>query len=344
MSRRHEAGEQERKMFVSGLNKTLTDEAALQEYFETYGEIVDCTIMRYQDGQSRRFGFILFKDSSSVDKIMSLKREGVDFVLNENYLQVKRALPEVKGGYAASSRIDELHKKVFIGGLPSTITEKELREYFEQYGRVNVVQLFRDRETNLLRKDFGFITFDNEDCAHKCIQKKYHEICNKICDAKRAETKNLVNRDEQGRRSRKRDSDQQTQSSNGPAAAAAPMSMSQVTYLIQQAYMMGQQGKQPGVQAPPSASLNGAVAFMNQQPVAPVPPAPGGSGNTDALRQLGEILQAREIDINSLVSLLKGGQPAADSGAGKTADTSMGYNWPVNRQSKDDSRQRYYPY
>ena len=212
MSFRVEAEEQERKLFVGGLNRVATDEEQLKGFFESYGNIIDCTVMRDGERQSRGFGFVLFEDSTAVDKIIGDKKGGKTFSLDDHTIEIKRALPKVPGGGSGgASRNGGLYRKVFVGGLPSSITEDKLRNYFETYGRVNEIELLRDRETSRLR-GFAFVTFDDEDSADKCIQRRSHEICNKICEVKRAQTRSNINKDEDNsRRYDNRDNARQSQ-------------------------------------------------------------------------------------------------------------------------------------
>ena len=191
-----ESEEQERKLFVGGLNKIQTDEDSLRAFFINYGGIIDCTIMRDADKQSRGFGFVLFDNSSSVDDIINLRKEGKNFTLDDHHIEVKRALPKVPGGTAGSSRTGGLNRKIFVGGLPNCACDDDLKMYFGKFGKVLETELLRDRDTNRLR-GFAFVTFDDEDSADKCIQRRTHEICKKICEVKRAQTRSNINKHEE---------------------------------------------------------------------------------------------------------------------------------------------------
>lgn len=52
-------------------------------------------------------------------------------------------------------------KKLYIGNLPFSATEDELRQLFGQYGTVHSVALINDRETGRPR-GFGFIEMDDD--------------------------------------------------------------------------------------------------------------------------------------------------------------------------------------
>ncbi len=63
----------------------------------------------------------------------------------------------------------ELGKKLYIGNLPYTITEAELRELFERHGTVASVSVITDRETGRAR-GFAFVEFEDANGAQAAMQ------------------------------------------------------------------------------------------------------------------------------------------------------------------------------
>lgn len=59
-------------------------------------------------------------------------------------------------------------KNIYVGNLPWTSTEDEVREAFSQYGEVHSVNLISDRETGRPR-GFGFVEMDNGDEAIRAL-------------------------------------------------------------------------------------------------------------------------------------------------------------------------------
>lgn len=140
------------KIFIGGLARETTS-AQFVKHFGKYGEIIDSVIMKERrTGQPRGFGFVTYADPSVVDKVIE-----DDHVINGKQVEIKRTIP--RGG--GSSSKDFKTKKIFVGGIPITISEDEFRDFFLKFGEVKEHQIMRDHSTNRSR-GFGFITFDTE--------------------------------------------------------------------------------------------------------------------------------------------------------------------------------------
>lgn len=58
---------------------------------------------------------------------------------------------------------------IFVGSLPFSIEEVDLRESFEAYGAVDSVKIITDKFTGR-SKGFGFVEMENDTEAEKAIQ------------------------------------------------------------------------------------------------------------------------------------------------------------------------------
>lgn len=83
-----EEPEQMRKLFIGGLDYK-TSEATLKQHFERFGDVIDCVVMREpQSKRSRGFGFVIYANSSMVDKAQDARPHEVD----GREVQSKRAI------------------------------------------------------------------------------------------------------------------------------------------------------------------------------------------------------------------------------------------------------------
>lgn len=169
------------KLFVGGVSWETTEEA-FTNYFSKYGEITDSVIMRDKhSGRPRGFGFVTFADPEAADKVLE-----EEHILGGRTVEVKRTVPrEDMQQVKAVSKT----KKIFIGGIPTSLTEDELKEYFSCYGSIVEHLIMLDRETGRSR-GFGFVTFESEDSVEKIFSEgKTHELGGKEVEIKKAEPK-----------------------------------------------------------------------------------------------------------------------------------------------------------
>ncbi|XP_047333836.1 heterogeneous nuclear ribonucleoprotein 1-like [Impatiens glandulifera] len=180
------------KLFIGGISWD-TDEERLKEYFSGYGEVLEAVIMRDRNtGRARGFGFIVFADSSVAERVI-LEKHTID----GRMVEAKKAVPrdDQSTMSRSSSSIQGSPgifrtRKIFVGGLASTITENEFKKYFEQYGTITDAVVMYDHNTQRPR-GFGFITYDSEEAVEKVLMQTFHELNGKMVEVKRAVPKEL---------------------------------------------------------------------------------------------------------------------------------------------------------
>ncbi|WCJ33131.1 RNA-binding (RRM/RBD/RNP motifs) family protein [Euphorbia peplus] len=171
------------KIFIGGLAKDTTY-ATFNNHFGKYGEITDSVIMKDRyTGQPRGFGFITYADPSVVDKVIE-----DEHVINGKQVEIKRTIPKGSG-----QSKDFKTKKIFVGGIPSSVTEDELKNFFSKFGEVAEHQIIRDHETNRSR-GFGFVIFDSEETVDELLSKgNMIDMAGNQVEIKKAEPKKASN-------------------------------------------------------------------------------------------------------------------------------------------------------
>jgi heterogeneous nuclear ribonucleoprotein A1/A3 len=170
-----------KKLFVGGLNYSTTDEG-MKEYFEQYGEVVDCVVMKFRDTKrSRGFGFVTYTGPEMVDAV----QEGRPHTIDGSKVETKRATPKEESGGRGT---DSTCKKVFIGGLKDEVEDEHLKEYFEQFGQVISVEQMTVKGTGK-KRGFGFAEFTDYDAVDKMLQRGNHMVNGCRVDVKRAVSK-----------------------------------------------------------------------------------------------------------------------------------------------------------
>jgi len=166
------------KIFIGGLSRS-TSSSVFTKHFSKYGEITDSVIMKDRlTGQPRGFGFVTYADPSVLDKVIHDKH-----VLDGKTVEIKRTIPRENSTKGPKTR------KVFVGGIPTSITEDEFKDYFSKFGKVVEHQIMQDRSTGRSR-GFGFITFDSEQAVEEIMSKgKMLELGGKQVEIKKAEPK-----------------------------------------------------------------------------------------------------------------------------------------------------------
>ncbi|KAK4745565.1 hypothetical protein SAY87_011877 [Trapa incisa] len=179
------------KLFIGGISWETTEDKLI-EYFSHYGEVLQTVVMRDKvTSRPRGFGFVVFSDPSVLDRVLQEKH-----TIDGRTVEAKRALSREEQqtnarsgstnsdrGAVSSGNIRT--KKIFVGGLPATLSEDGFREYFEKYGNVTDVVIMYDQNTQRPR-GFGFISFDSEEAVDMVLHKTFHDLNGKQVEVKRA--------------------------------------------------------------------------------------------------------------------------------------------------------------
>ncbi|KAF6156237.1 hypothetical protein GIB67_030240 [Kingdonia uniflora] len=181
------------KLFIGGISWD-TSEEKLTEYFSKYGEVLQSVIMCDKlTGRPRGFGFVAFADPSVLDRVLQDSH-----TIDGRMVEAKRALsreeqnttsrtgnPNAGRNFGGGGGSNVKTKKIFVGGLPPTVSEEGFRQYFETYGHVTDVVVMYDQTTQRPR-GFGFISFDTEEAVDRVLHKTFHDLNGKLVEVKRA--------------------------------------------------------------------------------------------------------------------------------------------------------------
>jgi len=171
-----EGADGQRKLFVWGLSWQTTEDG-LKDYFESLGIAVDKVIIMRDKitGRSRGFGFVTVVRVEDIDKAVNsplhLGRK----------IEAKRAIPKREMDYTA--------RKLFVGGVPISLSNVSLRQYFEAFGPVADAQIMTERYTGHSR-GFGFVTFEDDEGARNALKAR-HIIQGKTVEVKKAQPKKI---------------------------------------------------------------------------------------------------------------------------------------------------------
>jgi len=164
-----EGNEDDRKLFVGGLSWETTTKD-LREYFEKYGEVTSATLKTdLETRQSRGFGFVVFKNIDTVQKVLDVK----EHKLHGRTIDPKPANPR------------QGIKKIFVGRLDPGVPEDDVKAYFGTFGTVAKIDFPFDKVKDQ-RRAFCFVEFDSDTAVKKVLDQASHKLGGQEVDVKKA--------------------------------------------------------------------------------------------------------------------------------------------------------------
>ncbi|XP_027363547.1 RNA-binding protein 39-like isoform X2 [Abrus precatorius] len=138
-------------------------ERDVYEFFSKAGKVRDVRlIMDRNSRRSKGVGYIEFYDAMSVPMAIALSGQlllGQPVMVKPSEAEKNLVQSNASGGAAGvAGPYGAVDRKLYVGNLHFNMTESQLREIFEPFGPVEVVQLPLDLETGHC-KGFGFVQF-----------------------------------------------------------------------------------------------------------------------------------------------------------------------------------------
>ena len=94
--------------------------------------------------RSRGFGFVTFSSMAEVDAAMAARPHSID----GRVVEPKRAVAREEAGKPGAH---VTVKKLFVGGIKEDTEEHHLRDYFEEYGKIDTIEIITDRQSGKKR-------------------------------------------------------------------------------------------------------------------------------------------------------------------------------------------------
>ncbi|KAI4366502.1 hypothetical protein MLD38_022373 [Melastoma candidum] len=182
-----EALSEKAKIYVGKLPVGATDDV-LSAYFAKYGRVLHATIPKGGSPRNPKdFGFVWFADEDSAKAAVWDVEE---HVILGTKVEVKesdrRRQPSVQQGRTGCHNCNGRNpKKIFIGGLPSDLTQDEFKSLFERYGETTDAVIIVESPSRRPR-GFGFVTFASEESAREVLQHNQYLIRGKAVEVKAA--------------------------------------------------------------------------------------------------------------------------------------------------------------
>lgn len=172
------------KLYVGGLPINITEDD-LWNIFGQYGDVQDVVIM-YEKGTQRQrgFGFVTFYDYNDANYSASLTHS-----FEGKTQECKKAKPREHFGDSMQKDPGFKTNRLFIGGLPPELSDREFKEFFSKFGEIKDCVIIPNKETKQSRC-FGFVQFVESESVEKIVDRNYDiKINNRLVDIKKAQPK-----------------------------------------------------------------------------------------------------------------------------------------------------------
>ncbi|KAJ4445263.1 hypothetical protein ANN_07064 [Periplaneta americana] len=161
----HDSSKDNRTVFVSNLDYSVTEDR-LKEVFSSIGTLTDLRLVKDYKGRSKGFCYVEFSSVAEAETALKRDREPMDgrpmFISKCDSDKHTR-----QSGFKYSSTLEK--NKLFVKGLPLSMTKEELEEIFKPYGSLKDVRIVTYRNGH--SKGLAYVEFDDEAAAAHALIK-----------------------------------------------------------------------------------------------------------------------------------------------------------------------------
>ncbi len=153
-----------RRLFVGGLDRGVTTEE-LRTAFEAHGRVVDAIVMTDKaTGASRGFGFVTYGDLAEGDAAIPLMHRAQ---IRNRKITVRDA-DEDRGSKKQDQRPTIPGTRIYVGNLPFSTTQEQLKTTFASHGAVAAVDVIKGDDGR--PKGFAFVVMTDVTEAEAAIE------------------------------------------------------------------------------------------------------------------------------------------------------------------------------
>jgi polyadenylate-binding protein len=162
--------------YVKNFPESVSD-ADFEASFKKHGEVTSSKVMRKDDGTSRCFGFVNFKEADHAKSAVEAMN-GVKVFGGEKELYVGRAEKESERKDKLKKKYDQIRMErlknnqlvnLYIKNLDDTIDDERLRNTFTNFGTITSAKVMRDKDRPEVSKGFGFVCFSSPEEATRAV-------------------------------------------------------------------------------------------------------------------------------------------------------------------------------
>lgn len=166
-------------VYVKNLDESVSDQELL-DLFSKFGEITSCVLSKDDQGKSRGFGFINFREHEAASKACE--------TLNDSDIKSKKIY--VARAQKKSERLQELQRRweamkqersnkyqgvnLYVKNLDDNVDGDRLRQEFAAIGTITSHKIVTDDKGN--SRGFGFVCFSSSDEALKAVQLMHNRM------------------------------------------------------------------------------------------------------------------------------------------------------------------------